>query len=304
MYTWKFWMRSPDGLLWQSSNDGTPPAGGTPPPLSGTPPPAGGTPTPPSSGTPPPAGGTPPPTPSSQFTYPEDRSRWVDPDKHRKAEQAVNRTASELAKAKADLVERDRRIAALAGVTPTSPEDAEAQRVAEAFYALPQFSHLKGITPELLGQMKALIADGASIVQARDHVYNQQADRFLGSLDVAFAETIGLDKLTPGQQRKLHAAFGAFMPDARTDPDAYGAFQKRYDSGDETLIEEFLKEYTDDMLEPARRQAAVPLAVRPRVPRGGPGAPVVTAKPKPDYSKMTTQQMLDAAEDEAKAVGR
>jgi hypothetical protein len=303
----RYLVSSPDGLLWQDpSAGGTAGAGGTTAPPAGgtTTPPAGGTTTPPAGGTTTPPAGTQQPPGGQQFTYPEDRSGWVKPDVHKKAESLVNRTAAELTKLKADLAERDRKIAALAGVTVPSADETEAEKVAAAFYSLPQFAHLKGLTPEFLASVKALVDQGSTFAEARDHLYNQQADRFLASLETTFAEEIGAQSLTPGQARKLRAAFGASMPDQREDPEGFAKFRQRYDAGDESLISEFIKEYVSDMLEPARRQATVPIAQRRPVPRGGPSTSVVTTKQKPDYSKMSLQEMLDHGEKEAESLGR
>src|SRR6266404_8714098 len=95
-----------------------------------------------------PAGGAPTATTATanKFTYDEDRSNWIKPDKHRAAETAVIRTARELETARAELAAERRRVAALAGVQTQSPEDAEAAKIADAFFALPQFAHLKDIT--------------------------------------------------------------------------------------------------------------------------------------------------------------
>jgi len=237
------------------------------------------------------------------YTYHEDRSNYIHPDHYRRAEALVNRTASELERARGMIAEQNRRIAALAGVAPVNPEAEEAQKIADAFYALPQFQHLRYVTPQFLQAVGSLIQDGASVTAARDHVWNAHTDRFLDRLDEAFASELGVDTLTSGQQRKLRAAFGALIPDERTNPQAHAAFAQRYEANDDTLIHDFVKEYVADMLEPARRQAMIPTMRRP-VPRSGPAAPVVTQKGKTDYSTMTVQQMLDHAEKEAEAVGR
>jgi hypothetical protein len=228
----------------------------------------------------------------------------VRPDVFKNAERLNNKTAAEIETLRRELAARDRRIQALAGVTPTDPDQAEAERVANAFYSLPQFAHLRHVTPEFLNRVAQLVEQGSSLSEARDHVYNQQADRFLTSMDRAFADEIGAETLTPSQQRKLRAAFGAWIPDKQTDPDAHAAFDKRYNAGDESLITEFLKEFTTDVLEPARRQATVPIAQRRPVPQGGRSTPVVSQTQKPDYSKMSVGEMLDAAEKEAERVGR
>jgi len=236
------------------------------------------------------------------YTFKEDRSTWVDPDRVKKAEAAINRTTTELERARAVIADQDRRIKALAGVAPVDPDAAEAQKIADAFFALPQFAHLKTLTPEMLQRVEALIAEGGSIAEARDHIWNAHTDNFLQRLDVAFADRIGADTLTPGQQKKLHAAFGAMIPDER-DAEAFAAFRKRFEAGDESLITDFVKEYDSDLFEPVRRQATIPTLRRP-VPRSGPAAPVVTQAKKPDYSQMTVEQMLEHGEKEAEALGR
>jgi hypothetical protein len=139
----------------------------------------------------------------------------VRPDIFKNAERLNNKTAAEVENLRREILARDRRIAALAGVNPPDPDQAEAERVANAFYSLPQFAHLRNVTPELLDRLGKLAHESSSLTEARDHVYNQQADRFLTSMDRAFAEEIGAESLTPGQQRKLRAAFGAWVPDRR-----------------------------------------------------------------------------------------
>src|SRR4029077_13711490 len=128
----RFIVSSPDGLLWYPDDGGAAGAAGTTgttgttgaagQPGAGT---TGTTQQPPAgtSGTTqqqPPSG-----TQPQQFAYPEDRSTWVKPEVHKNAERLVNRTAAELTRLKADLAERDRRIAALAGVTPPRAEGAD-----------------------------------------------------------------------------------------------------------------------------------------------------------------------------------
>jgi hypothetical protein len=115
--------------------------------------------------------------------------------------------------------------------------------LAAAFYAQPQFAHLKYVTPELLQQMAALVQHGPTLLAARDHVSNTHKGRFLDRLDAAFACAIGVARLTPDQSQTLRAAFGASVPDHRTDPEARAAFDKRHASNDDTLIDEFVKDY-------------------------------------------------------------
>lgn len=240
------------------------------------------------------------------FSFKEDRTNWVDPTKFKAAETAVNRTARELEVLRGQLSERDKRIAALAGLTPIDPDAAEADKIAQAFFALPQFAHLKGVTPDLLKQVQALVADGESIKTARDHVWNQHTDKFLGNLDTAFADEIGAEELTPEQQQFLHAAFDTTVPSERANPEAYAKFKEQFEKGDSKLITEFVTKYASSILEPARRLATVGITQRRAVPRSGSGHPVVTQVPKPDYSdpKISISDMLEDAEKRSEAAGR
>ncbi len=267
------------------------------------PPPADPNAPPPADPNAPPADPNAPPPADKTYSFKEDRSNWVAPDKLRAAETLTNRTAKELETLRIQITERDKRIAALAGIAPVDPDAAEADKIAQAFFALPQFAHLKGVTPELLDQVKALVADGASITAARDHVWNQHTDKFLGDLDAAFADEIGADTLTPGQQRKLHAAFDAMVPSPQ-DAEKFATFKKQFEQADPTLIAEFVQEYKADIIEPARRLATVPITQRRPVPRSGSAHPVVTQVPKPDYSKMSITEMLEDAEKRSVEAGR
>lgn len=62
------------------------------------------------------------------FSYKEDRSQWIDPERYKKTEHLVNRTASELERARAVIVERERQIAALTGSRPPSADETEIGR--------------------------------------------------------------------------------------------------------------------------------------------------------------------------------
>jgi hypothetical protein len=280
---------APSGYLW----DGAPAAE-----------PVSPAPASPASPTPAPATPAAPATPSAAAPAVVDRSTWIPPDKFRAAEAAINRTARELEQARNDIKERDRRIQeALSGGRTKSKEEADADQIAEAFYALPQFAHLRGLTADKLAIIDRLVEQGESVQAAATQVWDQHTDKFLSSLESRIAEEYGVEKLTPGQSKKVRAAFGAFMPSA-TDAEAMDAFRKRYERADPTLIDEFAKDYIDDLVQPIRRSATVPLGERPRVPRGGGSTPVTSQTPKPDLSKLSIQEMLEHGEKEAERVGR
>lgn len=209
------------------------------------------------------------------FTYKEDRSRWV--PGHRIVEETTARTAAERkaaeAIARADAAEK--RVRALAGVDPNAASEAEAEKVKSNFFALfPQFAKL---TPEVLDKVLAAVERGDSADAAIRHTWDRLAQTTLRNLENRFLEVIGADKLNDRQRAKLHGSWGAMM---KADPEN---FRLRYEAEDPQLIEDFIKEFTEDFVDPVRRLHAAGVVPRPPVPRGGPGHQVTTVPPKINY---------------------
>ena len=152
------------------------------------------TPAPPS---PAPAPAPPPPPAEPSFSYKEDRSQWVAPDKYRAAEAATNKAAREAAQLRADLDSERRRVAALAGVTPKAPETEEQEKIAAAFYALPQFSHLRGLTPQAMERLLAMAERGDEYEQGIRYQWDRLRDRTLTAVVDRVQDTLGLDALDP-----------------------------------------------------------------------------------------------------------
>ena len=78
-------------------------------------------------------------------------------------------------------------------------------------------------------------------------------------------EKIGAEmgELTPRQRRNITAAYIA-------DAEESSEFMRRHDAGDKTLIEEFVKAYIEDTVEPVRRKTIASEVTRSRaVPSGG-----------------------------------
>lgn len=233
-----------------------------------------------------------------EFKFPEDRTNWVPQDKHRAAEAAANKLARELERHKTELaLERRRRIADLSGANPPSPEDDEQKKIAEAFYALPQFAHLKGLTPEVMAKLTALAERGEEHEAAVKHQWDGLARRTFQSVVGRIQDELELDTLDDEQAEEIKDSFRRF---ARYQPDAE-AFRQRYEAEDPKIVEEFVARYMDKVVNPIRRSAAASLTrpTQARVPRGGTSQPVVTQKPKLDFSKMNDDQARQAAEDAA-----
>lgn len=207
-----------------------------------------------------------------QFSYTEDRGRWIPP--HRLVEETKKRETLEL-----QFAEANKRIQALAGVTPVDPNTAEAEKIREAFFALPGMAHFRQLTPESVKQLLGLAQSGQVLTETARNHWDRHATATYKKLDDAVAEHLGIDALSERQAARINTAFIAML---RSDEAKY---RQRYEDGDETLITEFVKEFVDDFFEPVRRSAtAGAIPKPPRVPRGGSSAPVTQGAPQIDYN--------------------
>lgn len=245
--------------------------------------------------------GSPSPSPApSGFTYQEDRSRWIPPDRLTAAERATNLAAQRASQLEAELQAERRRVQALAGVAPQDPNAAELDKVRAGFAELyPNLARMANLDP---AKLERLLATGESAEHVVRHHWDAHRDSTLTELKTRVAQAMNRDDLSETAARKVVAAFKASVPDPQ--PDQYGRptnpeyvrWAQRYEAKDPTLLDEFVTEFVSDFITPAQRAGLI----RPRVavPSGGASRPVATnPQQRPDYSKMhTVAEMLEAAE--------
>jgi len=234
------------------------------------------------------------------YAYPEDRSRWIPPDRLTAAERATNLAAQRASRLEAELESERRRVQALAGVTPQDPNAAELDKVRAGFAELyPNLHRMANLDP---AKLERLLSTGESAERVVQHHWDAHRDSTLSDLKTRVAAAMHLESLTPTAASKVIAAFKASVPDPH--PDEYGRptnpeyvrWASRYEAKDPTLLDEFVGEFVSDFITPAQRAGLI----RPRVavPSGGASRPVATnPQQRPDYSKMqTVTEMLEAAE--------
>ena len=159
----------------------------------------------------------------------------------------------------AELAAERRRVQALAGVNPQSPEEAEHAEIKARFAQL--YPDIAGLTKEDIEAIRELRSHSEELRQTTNNYWSRQAKSMLGSLEKAVADELG-GELTPRQVKALKAAY---VLNAQEDPE----FLSRHEDGDETLIESFAKEWIEDWLKPARRKVtAEALGQARRVPSG------------------------------------
>ena len=164
----------------------------------------------------------------------------------------------------ANLDAERRRVAALAGVNVTSPEEQEANELRGrlAKVATPEWllSQL-GISAEELQGLKAAQGDRQRLTDIERHYWGQHGDKMVKDVTTALAKEYGSEL----SKRQIDTITRAYVLRAQQDPE----FLERHEAFDPTLIADFTKEWVEDWYEPAKRRVLSAEAGRFRpVPSG------------------------------------
>ncbi len=220
-----------------------------------------------------PAPSAPPPTapPAApappSFSYKEDRSNWV-------PSHVVRQATEQRAKIEAQLQYERERVAALSGVKmPTAPDpDADAIRSQFAKY-YPGLSKMEAMQEKI---EKLLGYDFEGIQKSQEQAWQVAGNQALATFENKVKAVYGGADLAP---KALQRITTAFAHEVQNDPET----RERYNSGDMSIMDDFIKEYTSGILDPYRRSTAAAAAPRPnfaaRLPRGGGSSAIVGARP-------------------------
>ena len=239
--------------------------------------------------------GTGPTSGVQSFTYTEDRSNWLAPDKaipkYRFDE--VSQKANRAAELEGQLQEAQNRIRALAGVAPTDANSEKAQQIREAFFNLPGMANLRKLAEMSDEQLDALSAvpqqmQQSSATEAR--AWQRHGDTAVGNIASQVAEAIGAEALDADQQSDLRTSFsswlrGKIQSDMQTmglENIADSPSLQKYEAGDEKLLGEFVARYTKNWVEPARRTQTAHTATRIRPVPNSAGRAQVTSIKRPE----------------------
>jgi hypothetical protein len=235
-----------------------------------------------------------------QFTYTEDRTDWI--PRHRFNE--VNQRAQRTGTLEQQLQQAQARIQALAGVTPTTPQDAEAEQVRSAFRQMfPDLGKLKG---EHIDRLIKLAENGDQIEQTTNHYWQSVSTHMVTEANTQIAEALGVEKLTDTQAKRVGREYAAWLAEDFQAARAEGRapLLARHEARDPKLVEEFVKQFSDDFIAPAARRANVSEVnrVSRKVPSGraSQNAPI-NSKPKIDFKN--EQAVEDAAVEAFRAHG-
>lgn len=216
-----------------------------------------------------------------QFTYKEDRSTWI--PKHRFDE--VNTQAQRAQELETQLAEERRRVAALTGSQPPDPNAAKAESIKEAFFNLPGmgiFRKFASMTEEQFERLMKAPEHLDRFTSAEDQQWKRHADSQVKYIGEKIAEALGAEKLEAEDLDDLRTSFTGWLKRrAKGELETTGKSDtvRRYEDGDETLLDEFVQAHTKRWVEPARRNTTAQNINRTRpVPSSSGRAPVSTVQ--------------------------
>lgn len=210
------------------------------------------------------AGGTPDPNaspkpgaaPAKPAEDPRIKGLLADLKKEREARQKYER---DYGTTNAELERERKRVLALSGIEPKSKEEEDEALIRERLERL--YPWLKDMSAEDIKAIRESRGHMDEMRAATTHTWTNHARKMLSSVTSSVEKSLG-GKLSDRQRDRIERAY---VEEAKADP----AFMQRHEAGDPKLVDEFVKGWLDDFVEPGKRQAqAADIARRPRVPSG------------------------------------
>jgi hypothetical protein len=205
-----------------------------------------------------------------QFSYKEDRSNWVPSHVVR---DSTAKAEKQRAQFEAQLQFERERVAALSGVKIQSQPDPESDAVRAQFAKLyPGLAKMEAMADKF---EKIAGFDFDGIKNSQEQVWVARGNQVLSTLADKVKAAYGGAELSP---KALQRISSAFVSEVNDDAD----MRARYENGDMSIIEDFIKDYTSGILDPYRRStsaAAAPRQFASKLPRGGGSSAVVGNKP-------------------------
>lgn len=182
--------------------------------------------------------------------------------------EAQGRYESQIAAQRAETERYQAQLRALVGVTP--PADPEVNAVREQFAKLyPGLAKMEAKAAE----MEALLERGGDLEAQNNHYWQSYGRQAMDRLFTGAEAALG-GALTEEGKKQLHASFSGFVGSS---PE----MTARY-SSDPTIVDDFLKQFTSNFIDPVRRAASAGVVARApgALPQDSPsGAPQRAAAP-------------------------
>jgi hypothetical protein len=188
-------------------------------------------------------------------------------------DQYEQRIATMQAESQARYDQVQRQLQSLVGVTP--PANPEIDQIKQQFGDLYSDSLAKLADPNVVSKLLALMERSGDLEAQTQHYWTTYGRQTMDRLFTKAGETLG-GPLSDDGKRQLHAAFTGYV---QSDPDLV----ERY-SSDPTIVDDFWKAFSSNLIDPVRRTAAANVTDRigQNLPQDVPGgAPRATPAPQP-----------------------
>lgn len=243
------------------------------------------------------------------FSYKEDRSQWIPPHRLSEVSGRLTQREREFQELQARLADNERKLRLAMGVEQQDPNEVEDEKARQVLRRL--FPILEKLNDETLEQVLGAGQAAQQLKATNDNYWNRHSDQMLGDLQQNFAQALGTEKLTDSQAKRIKLAYTQeaeachanrvkaieqYKRTGYTEYDFDNDFIARHEKGDKTLIQEFVKTFTEDFFEPARRKAVQTVGGRVPVPNGRGRSTVASTQTKP---KLGTEKEFKSALNEA-----
>jgi hypothetical protein len=199
---------------------------------------------------------------------------------HRLVEETTTRT-----KLQKDLDLANQRLRLAMGIDPANQPNPEADGVKKAFLDL--WGGPRGLIKELFGvdldpaALARALQNGSAAGDVVQQHWDNHRTAVLADVTAGVVDALNVEKLSARQAARVEAAFQAYVREGVAADNA--GFTQRYEARDPQMVADFVKEFTEDFVEPVRRTSSQQFTP-PRVPRPGGSRPVVT-KPVENNAK-------------------
>ena len=205
-----------------------------------------------------PAAQTATPAAGSQFSYPEDRSKWIPPHRFKEVNDKATQGTTQAQTLQTQLAQAQKQIAALAGVQQKAPEDLEVEEVKAHFAKL--YPGLAKLTDAQIERLLSVAESADRIQETTNNYWQKHGRQMINNAGEAIADKLGGGDLNERQIRRVARDYIAFVEEKQA--------IDRHEAGDPKLIEEFVKDFLDDWQEPIRRSVTSREAINRPVPSG------------------------------------
>ncbi len=205
------------------------------------------------------------------FNYKEDRSNWV-------PSHVVRQRTQELEQFKRDLHYERQRVAALSGVQmPAAPRNPENDAIRnQLLEVMPELKDYLDMKDKLKAFSDFDPKEITAIRESQNQSWAARGNETLRTLTDKVKQAYGGADLSPKQMKRIASAF---VTEVGEDPE----LRARYESGDLSIVDEFVADFTGGVLTPYQRSNSVAQQTArqqaSRLPRGGGSSAVVGARP-------------------------